>query len=204
MTMNSTGQNASAAATRSATWRGRCEKRRRRMSRLCRRSAHSASEASREARRRTQKSRAMKRYITPSSMVATAAASRAGIAPRQCCRCRARASSWRPRAALRECPDVGEDPCDHGRGGDHDVELDRAAQLRQDHVPQPLPPARAVDPRGLERPLVLTHQPGQEQHDAEADLAPDDHDQRRSSARSARCRSSRSPADRVRPSRAGR
>ena len=83
------------------------------------------------------------------------------------------------RPALRERPDIGERERHHGRGGDHDVELDRAAQLGQDHVPEPLPPARAVDARGLERPLVLAHETRQEEHDAEADLAPDDHDQDR-------------------------
>ena len=81
------------------------------------------------------------------------------------------------RPALRERPDVGERERQHRRRGDHDVELDRAAQLGQDHVPEPLPPARAVDARGLERRLVQAHQAGQEEHDAEADLAPDDHDQ---------------------------
>ena len=108
------------------------------------------------------------------------------------------------RPALRERPHVGERERDDGRGGDHDVELDRAAQLGQDHVPEPLPPARAVDARGLERRLVLAHQACQEEHDAEADLAPDDHDQHGHE----RVVLAADPVDRqrlaARPSRAGR
>ncbi len=66
-------------------------------------------------------------------------------------------------AAAAHHEDIGEDRRQHGDDAYHHEELDDAAHLRQDDVPEPLPPVGTFDLRRLDHGFVKAEKPRKKQ-----------------------------------------